>query len=39
MATVDRTIAIPRMGIVGALPTFRVIASMNPFDNVGTTGT
>jgi MoxR-like ATPase len=36
-AMADRTIAIPRVGVVEALPTFRVIASMNPFDNVGTT--
>jgi MoxR-like ATPase len=28
---------VPRAGTVVAAPTFRVIASMNPFDNVGTT--
>jgi MoxR-like ATPase len=36
-AIADRTIAIPRVGSVTARPTFRVIASMNPYDNVGTT--
>jgi MoxR-like ATPase len=36
-AIADRTIAIPRVGTVTARPTFRVIASMNPYDNVGTT--
>lgn len=28
---------MPRAGTVVAKPTFRVIASMNPYDNVGTT--
>jgi MoxR-like ATPase len=37
MAIGDRTIVVPRVGIITAAPTFRVIASMNPFDNVGTT--
>jgi MoxR-like ATPase len=37
MAIGERTIAIPRVGVVQAKPTFRVVASMNPFDNVGTT--
>ena len=37
MAIGDRQIVVPRVGVVDALPTFRVIASMNPFDNVGTT--
>jgi MoxR-like ATPase len=37
MAIGDRQVVIPRVGIVTAQPTFRVIASMNPFDNVGTT--
>jgi MoxR-like ATPase len=37
MAIGDRQIVVPRVGIVSAQPTFRVIASMNPFDNVGTT--
>jgi MoxR-like ATPase len=36
-AMADRTVSIPRAGVVAALPTFRVVASMNPFDNVGTT--
>jgi MoxR-like ATPase len=35
-AMADRRIEVPRVGTVEALPTFRVIASMNPFDNVGT---
>jgi MoxR-like ATPase len=33
----ERQVAVPRVGTVVAEPTFRVIASMNPFDNVGTT--
>jgi len=36
-AMADRRLAIPRVGIIQGLPTFRVIASMNPYDNVGTT--
>jgi MoxR-like ATPase len=36
-AIADRSIAIPRVGTVTARPTFRVVASMNPYDNVGTT--
>lgn len=36
-AIADREITIPRYGTVRALPTFRVIGSMNPYDNVGTT--
>jgi MoxR-like ATPase/Mg-chelatase subunit ChlD len=32
----DRQLTIPRIGTITALPTFRLIASMNPFDNVGT---
>lgn len=36
MSMSDRAIAVPRVGLVEALPTFRVVASMNPFDNVGT---
>ncbi len=36
-AMADRAIAVPRVGTITALPTFRVIASMNPYDNVGTT--
>ena len=33
----ERQIAVPTAGTVVAAPTFRVIASMNPYDNVGTT--
>jgi MoxR-like ATPase len=36
-AMAERRIAVPRVGTVVAEPSFRVIASMNPFDNVGTT--
>jgi MoxR-like ATPase len=36
-AMADRSIAVPRVGRIQARPTFRVIASMNPYDNVGTT--
>ena len=36
-AMADRSIAVPRVGRIAARPTFRVIASMNPYDNVGTT--
>lgn len=36
-AMADRSIAVPRVGTIVAKPTFRVIASMNPYDNVGTT--
>ncbi|HEX3589008.1 MAG TPA: MoxR family ATPase [Pseudonocardiaceae bacterium] len=36
-AMAERQIAVPRAGTVVAAPTFRVIASMNPYDNVGTT--
>ncbi|MEU3272499.1 MoxR family ATPase [Saccharomonospora sp. NPDC006951] len=36
-AMAERRIAIPRAGEVVAEPSFRVVASMNPFDNVGTT--
>lgn len=35
-AMADRSIAVPRVGIIEARPTFRVIASMNPYDSVGT---
>jgi MoxR-like ATPase len=37
MAIGDRTIVVPRVGVITAKPTFRVVASMNPYDNVGTT--
>ncbi|MFT4082041.1 MAG: MoxR family ATPase [Nocardioides sp.] len=36
-AMADRRIEVPRVGLVEAKATFRVVASMNPFDNVGTT--
>jgi MoxR-like ATPase len=36
-AMAERQLAVPRVGTVVAAPTFRIIASMNPFDNVGTT--
>ena len=36
-AMAERQVAIPRAGTVTAAETFRVIASMNPYDNVGTT--
>jgi len=36
-AMADRSITVPRVGTFVAEPTFRVIASMNPYDNVGTT--
>lgn len=35
-AMADRTITVPRVGTITAKPSFRVIASMNPYDNVGT---
>jgi MoxR-like ATPase len=35
-AMAEREVAVPRAGVITALPTFRVLASMNPFDNVGT---
>jgi len=36
-AMADRRIAVPRVGEIAARATFRVIASMNPYDNIGTT--
>ena len=36
-AMAERQIAVPTAGLVRAAPTFRVVASMNPYDNVGTT--
>ena len=36
-AMAERQVAVPRGGTVTAKPTFRVIATMNPYDNVGTT--
>ena len=35
-AMAEREIVIPRVGAVKALPSFRIVAAMNPFDNVGT---
>jgi MoxR-like ATPase len=35
-AMAERQVTIPRVGPTTAKPTFRVIASMNPYDNVGT---
>jgi MoxR-like ATPase len=36
-AMAERRIAVPRVGEVIAADTFRVVASMNPYDNIGTT--
>jgi MoxR-like ATPase len=36
-AMAERQIAVPRVGSVTAAATFRVVASMNPYDSVGTT--
>ena len=36
-AMAERRIAVPRVGEVVARATFRVVASMNPYDNIGTT--
>ncbi|MCW2526367.1 MAG: ATPase [Pseudonocardiales bacterium] len=36
-AMAEREVTIPRVGSIVAKPSFRVIASMNPYDNVGTT--
>jgi MoxR-like ATPase len=36
-AIADRSLAVPRVGTIEAAPTFRVVASMNPFDTIGTT--
>ncbi|QIN79320.1 AAA domain-containing protein [Rubrobacter marinus] len=35
-AMAEREITIPRVGRLQALPSFRIVAAMNPFDNVGT---
>jgi MoxR-like ATPase len=35
-AMAEREITIPRVGTLAALPGFRIVAAMNPFDNVGT---
>lgn len=36
-AMADRRITIPRVGTIVAQPTFRIVASMNPYDDAGTT--
>jgi MoxR-like ATPase len=36
-AMADREVEVPRVGRIAAQASFRVVASMNPFDNVGTT--
>jgi MoxR-like ATPase len=36
-AMADRAVEVPRVGLVTAEPSFRVIASMNPSDDIGTT--
>jgi len=36
-AVADREVTIPRVSTIHARSTFRVVASMNPYDNVGTT--
>jgi MoxR-like ATPase len=36
-AMAEREVSLPRVGTVTAQSSFRVIASMNPYDNVGTT--
>jgi MoxR-like ATPase len=35
-AMAERVVEVPRVGRIEAQPSFRVVASMNPFDNVGT---
>lgn len=35
-AMAERELTVPRVGLIHARSTFRVLASMNPFDNVGT---
>jgi MoxR-like ATPase/Mg-chelatase subunit ChlD len=35
-AMAERELTVPRAGIVRAEPGFRVVAAMNPFDNIGT---
>ena len=36
-AMADRKVTVPRVGTITAQPSFRVIASMNPLDDIGTT--
>jgi MoxR-like ATPase len=35
-AMAEREVEVPRVGRIRAQPSFRIVASMNPFDNVGT---
>lgn len=35
-AMAERAVVVPRVGEIRALDTFRVLASMNPFDDIGT---
>ncbi len=35
-AIAERELTVPRMGVVKAATGFRLVASMNPFDNIGT---
>ncbi|MBI4491980.1 MAG: MoxR family ATPase [Chloroflexi bacterium] len=35
-AMAERELTVPRVGTLEALATFRIVAAMNPFDNVGT---
>jgi MoxR-like ATPase len=36
-AMAERELTVPRVGLITAADTFRLVAAMNPFDNVGTT--
>ncbi|ACY20192.1 ATPase associated with various cellular activities AAA_5 [Gordonia bronchialis DSM 43247] len=36
-AMAERVITVPRVGTVAAKDSFRIVASMNPYDNIGTT--
>ncbi|MFC5136975.1 AAA family ATPase [Actinomycetospora rhizophila] len=36
-AMAERRLAVPRVGTVDAAPSFRVVATMNPYDTIGTT--
>lgn len=36
-AMAERRLAVPRVGTVEAAPSFRVVATMNPYDTIGTT--
>ncbi|QTI68624.1 AAA family ATPase [Gordonia polyisoprenivorans] len=36
-AMAERVITVPRVGTIVAADSFRIVASMNPYDNVGTT--